>query len=66
MIKNKIFKQGIGIAKKAKKQEGIIGVVMQITNLWIKTHGSVSCGLRIWRARVYQHEEQCTSFLACL
>ena len=29
MIKNKIFKQGIGISlKKAKKQEGIAGVVM--------------------------------------
>jgi len=26
--KNKVFKQGIGIAKKAKKQEGITGVVM--------------------------------------
>jgi len=25
MIKNKIFKQGIGIAKKAKKQERIAG-----------------------------------------
>jgi len=28
MLKNKIFKQGIGIAEKAKKQEGIAGVVM--------------------------------------
>ena len=28
MIKNKIFKQGIGNAEKAKKQEGITGVVM--------------------------------------
>jgi len=28
MIKNKIFKLGIGIAEKAKKQEGIAGVVM--------------------------------------
>jgi len=27
MIKNKIFKQGIGIAEKAKKQKGIAGVV---------------------------------------
>ena len=25
---DKVFKQGIGIAKKAKKQEGITGVVM--------------------------------------
>ena len=32
MIKNKIFKQRIGIAKKAKKQEGIAGVVMLSTN----------------------------------
>jgi len=32
MIKNKIFKQGIGIAEKAKKQEGITGMVMQTTN----------------------------------
>ena len=28
MIKNKIFKQGIGIAEKAKKQEGVARVVM--------------------------------------
>jgi len=28
MLKNKIFKQGIGIAEKVKKQEGIAGVVM--------------------------------------
>jgi len=28
MIKNTIFKQEIGIAEKAKKQEGIAGVVM--------------------------------------
>jgi len=28
LLKNEIFKQGIGIAKKAKKQEGIAGVVM--------------------------------------
>ena len=26
--KNKIFEKGIGIAEKAKKQEGIAGVVM--------------------------------------
>jgi len=28
MIKKKNFKQGIGIAEKVKKQEGIAGVVM--------------------------------------
>jgi len=27
-IKNKIFKQRIGIAEKAKKQEGIAGILM--------------------------------------
>ena len=27
IIKNKIYKQGIGIAEKAKKQEGIVGVI---------------------------------------
>jgi len=28
MIENKIFKQGIGIAEKAKKQAGIAGMVL--------------------------------------
>ena len=45
MIKNTFFKQGIGITKKAKKQEGIAGVdvnhkfcfdwIKMFTNHWV-------------------------------
>ena len=34
MIRNKIFKQGIGIDEKAKKQESVAGHVINLPVIW--------------------------------